>query len=248
MHMTTILAILGALAAGPVPAVQDSVRPVTGHWRYNSRESDQPRRPMPGQADSTGQGPGGMPGGRGGSMGPRPGAMPGGMGPGGPGGMGGGMAPRGGGPPSPEEMQRRVTLMSFAFDAPDTLELEEGSDTFTIVERRRLGPDTLVLPTNWRKVERRLEDDVRVELRSRRQDGRLTVERKVSGAGKLTETYYLARDGTQLFVLVRLEPNQSARGGPPGGPSGGPGGIGEQGEGGERGPQVFRRVYDRAGP
>jgi len=271
--MIILLAVLGALGAAPSVSPQDSlaVRPVTGHWQYNPHESDEPRRRMRGVPDSAlGGMPGGMPpgqeggregGGRegGGSMGP--GGMGGGMG--GMGGMGGGgMRPRGGNAMSPEDMQRRVTLMSFAFEAPQFLDLSESDTSFSVIELLRFGPDSVQLRTNGHKLERRLDENVRVEYRARRQDGRLTVERKVGNAGKVTETYYLSPDRTQLFVLVQLEASQAGRpggmgrGGPPGGEWGGREGSeggergeagerGERGERGEPGPHVWRRVYDR---
>jgi len=255
--MIILLAVVGALSAGPpgFPVAQDSARPVSGHWQYNPRDSDEPRRHARGTTDSTmGMPPDGMSGGRegGGTMGPPPGGMGGGMG--GMGGMGGGgMRPRGGAMPSREDMERRVTLMSLAFEAPQLLDLSESDTAFSVIELLRLGPDTLMLPTNWHKVQRRLNDDVRLEMRAKRQDGRLMIERKVNGAGKVTETYYLSPDRSQLFVLVRLEAEQGAgmHGGGGGyegreGREGGEGGEARQGgEGGERGPRTFRRVYDR---
>jgi len=83
------------------------------------------------------------------------------------------------------------------------------------------GAQPFVLPFG-KKVERKLSDDLNLEAEASWEEGRVVVERSVSGAGSIRETFMPSVDGKRLTVDVEI--------------GGGPGGGFE-----------FQRVYDRAG-
>ena len=237
MILTTILLGAGLQAATPA-GVQDTSRMVSGNWSYDKAESDDRRTLImdrggrdttggPGEVEGRGgrggrsrgegrePGAGGDPAGRGidGGLGGTPG-----MGGGGYGGRRGMGGDRRGGPLAGAFAGRRA-LLGFVFHAPERLELREAGATVELVTD---GRDSVTLPTNGHKVEWRGGDSVKVELRARYVSGRLTVERKVSETGTVTETYYRSPDATQLFVLVRYQPFSESQ------------------------PVLFRRIYDHA--
>ena len=71
-------------------------------------------------------------------------------------------------------------------------------------------------------VERPLDDDLKLKAKAEWDEGRLVVQRNVSGGGGVTETFMPSVDGTRLTVDVEM--------------SGGPGGI------------EFQRVYNHPKP
>jgi len=210
------------MRTAPAPAVpaRDTTTDVSGHWQLNTHDSDDPRSMM--HRDSTGggmEGRRGMGGGRGGGGGGGFGGGYGGGRGGGRGGMGGGGGRMGGGGgASYGDRQARNDLFDLAFQAPTQLDLVDADTTFSLIAD---GADTVVLRTNGHKLKETGDANVSIELRARRRDGRLEVERHVGSAGKITETYFMSPAGDQLFVLVKFEPSMG------------------------RGPVTFRRVYDR---
>src|SRR2546422_3071857 len=229
MRLTTAAALVGmtVLGAGVAAArpAQGQRPDISGRWTFNAAQSDNPRDQMQGR-DSTG-------GDRGGGSGRRGGAYPG-MG-GGRGGFGGGRGGRGGfgggregggggggGGMSEEQRQRMQQTLRLVFQAPAAITIAQTDSTVT------LAPDTgaaLILPSSGKKIrqEATRDGDGDVEIKGRWQGNAFTVERKVSGGGKVTEDYLRSPDGKQLFVIVSFD----------------------NGRGGSRA-ITFRRIYDGA--
>jgi hypothetical protein len=169
--------------------------------------------------------PGG--GGRGGFGGPGGGAG----GEGGRGGFGGGMGGGGTGGPGGREFGRagragagvargQRGTMQLASTAPlllrigltDSTVFLSGTDSVTMRPRMPdstavpmtiVRRDSVLLSLGGKKVKHEYEGN-EIELSARMDGGRLVVERKVSGGGKVTETYFRSREG-KLFVIVKVE-------------------------------------------
>jgi hypothetical protein len=125
---------------------------------------------------------------------------------------------------APSEAQKvaHQELAALALRAPAQLELRESDGTLTVVA------DTaapIALRTDGHKVKWMTADSVKVETNAKWENGRLVVEHAVHGAGKVTYTFYLSPDASELFVAVAVYP-----------------------AGGPARPVPFRRVYDPAGP
>ena len=180
------LALLGGIAA------RAQHPDLSGHWALNPGQSDNPRDMMQGR-DSGGSGPDGRPGGR--------------MGGGGRGGFGGGRGGRGGrgerGGMSDEQRARMRQTMQLVFQAPASLVIAASDSSVTLVAEG----DTVVLPTNGRKVRREAtaEREGAVDIKGHWQGNDFVVERSVSGGGKVTEDYLRSPEGKQLFVIVSFE-------------------------------------------
>jgi len=212
MMLTTLL-LLTTLHA-PLPAPSDTSLTIFGQWQYNKKTSDTPEPYLGGPG---GGGPGGFgPGGAGG----RPGGGSGGGGMGGPppGGPPGG-APRA---PTPAQMSAHRELAALATRAPERLGLSERGDSVALTADSAAA---IALSTNGKKLKWLTADSVKVETRATWENGRLVVQHDIHDAGKVSYTFYLSPDNTQLFVAVRVYPK--------GGPSD---------------PVPFRRVYDPATP
>jgi hypothetical protein len=212
------LALTAGLSAVP-PAPPDTARTIFGQWHYNRSLSDEQHAYVGTQGEGFAGGYGGGPMGGGGSRG--------GGGMGGNGGGGEGMHPHGGPPPggirTPSDAQKAAhqELVALALRAPAKLELRESDGTLTVVA------DTaapIALRTDGHKVKWMTADSVKVETNAKWEYGRLVVEHDVHGAGKVTYTFYLSPDASELFVAVAVYPT-----------------------GGPTRPVPFRRVYDPAG-
>ena len=178
-----------APAGAPTPTPTSAVKPrpsIMGDWRLNRDESDDPRKKM---QDSRGSG-----GGR------RGGVHMGGPGMGGPG-MGGG--PYGGrrgmgGNESDEDRQRMQEIVA----ASSTLTLAEAkknveTDIFDDQQRKQ------ALFTDGRKPQK--SKDLNYQEVTAHWDGnRLVTDEKSPSGNKISRTYELSYDGTQLYETVRL--------------------------------------------
>jgi len=123
---------------------------------------------------------------------------------------------------SEEQRQRMQQTLRLVFQAPAAITIAQTDSTVT------LAPDTgaaLILPSSGKKIrqEATRDGDGDVEIKGRWQGNAFTVERKVSGGGKVTEDYLRSPDGKQLFVIVSFD----------------------NGRGGSRA-ITFRRIYDGA--
>lgn len=185
------------LTTGPARAQQ---RPdLSGTWRLNDRESDNPRDKLRGGFHPGGRGgsfPGGGGGGRGGGFpgGGRRGGFGGRQG--GPGGFPGGGPGEGGpgedagGPGRFERMQEHYRTLRIRHVEP-ALEVEYGDqrgETFY---------------TDGRKVKRDTGERGLVEVQAKWKDARVVVERE-TGRGKATETFELAPGGQRLIVTSKI--------------------------------------------
>ncbi|HVH69476.1 MAG TPA: hypothetical protein VM716_16545 [Gemmatimonadales bacterium] len=63
----------------------------------------------------------------------------------------------------------------------------------------------LVLSSDGRKIKQKVDGGGDIEIKGRWQGNDFVVERKVSGAGKVTEDYLLSQDKKQLFVIVNVQ-------------------------------------------
>lgn len=165
---------------------------LSGHWALNQAQSENPRDMIPDRDSSGGRMRGGERGGRGGFGGRR-------------GGFGGGRGGYrgGGGGMSDEQRARMRQTMDLVYTAPASLVIVAADTSVTLVAEG----DTLVLPTNGRKIRREAarEGEGAVDIKGRWQGNDLVVERSVSGGGKVTEDYLRSADGKQLFVIVSYD-------------------------------------------
>ena len=101
---------------------------------------------------------------------------------------------------SDEQRARMRQTMQFVWNAPASLAVVVGDSTVTLVA----AGDTLVLPSNGRKVHRAAaeQDEGAVDITGKWQGNDFVVERKVSGGGHVTEDYMRASQGKQLYVIV----------------------------------------------
>lgn len=180
-----------AVTARPVRASEAKpAKPdLSGTWRLNEKESDNPRDKM---REGLRRGPRGG-GFGGGGMGGRGGGPMGGRGdgfPGGSPGMGGPPDGMGGGPGGFERMRERFRTLTVRHKDP-VLKVEYGDES----------DDTFY--TDGRKVKR---EDERgwVEVQTKWKDGRVVVERD-AGRGKATETLELSADRKKLIVTTKME-------------------------------------------
>ncbi len=116
---------------------------------------------------------------------------------------------------SPEAMR---AMRQLAQTTPTRIDI---ALTDSLVTVTYAGREPWVLPFG-KTVERPLDDDLKLEAKAEWDEGRLVVQRNVSGGGGVTETFMPSVDGTRLTVDVEM--------------SGGPGGI------------EFQRVYNHPKP
>jgi hypothetical protein len=202
----------GQAPAGPLPAAQPQppsspeaqarpqeqqsapVKPRTsimGAWKLNQDESDDPRKKVQ-DARSAG---GGQGGGRGGVRMGIPG-----MG-GGP--WGGGGRRGGGGGESDDDRQRMQEVMT----ASRSLTVAEARkdvevDVFDDQDRKT------AIFTDGRKVQKS-KDNTNQEIAARWDGNRLVTDEKTPSGKKMSRTYELSYDGTQLYETVRLTRGRS---------------------------------------
>lgn len=171
---------------------------LSGHWAWNQGQSDNPRDMM--QSRDSGGGSGQRMRGGGGGGGGR-----GGFGRGGRGGFGGGGGGYrgGGGEMSDAQRARMRQTMDLAFNAPASLVIAVADSALTLVT----DGDTLVVPSNGRKVHRNAtqDGDGAVDFKGRWQGNDFVLERSVSGGGKVIEDYLRSAEGKQLFVIVSFD-------------------------------------------
>jgi hypothetical protein len=185
--MAIRIVISGLVLLGAVPATTAlGQRPdLTGHWIYNSAQSDNPRDQLRGR-DSSGET------GRGGGFGDKKGGT-------GFGGGGGDFGARGWGGMNEEMRDRMRQTIQLAFDPPRALNISQTDATVTFVVD---GADTLTLRTDGHKFKQKIEGAGDIEARAQWQGNDLVVDRSVSGGGQVVEDYLRSRDGKQLFVVV----------------------------------------------
>lgn len=191
-----MLTLLVLASAAPASAVDDKNKPkpappnISGRWRLNKSQSDDPREKMR-QAMSRGDFPGG-PGGGGPGGRPHSDGFPGGPPPGAEGGGFPGGPPPGGRPPG-------------GMAAAEALEIVQGDGELTINET---GSSEVVrtrtINTDGRKSEQSTPGG-RAEVKGKWKGTKLVVEIKPERGGKLTETYELAPSGGQLYVTTKIE-------------------------------------------
>lgn len=221
MNPTTVIVFAVATLVGGMSRMPAAAqRPdLSGHWTYNTGQSDNPRSMMQ-QRDSAGGDRGGSPGfggggGRGGFGGGRGGF---GGGRGGGGGFGRGGRGGRGADMTDEQRQRMRQTMDLAFRPPAALTIVASDSTLTF---KSDSGAALVLYGDGRKLKQSVDGGGDVEIKAHWQGNDFVVERKVSGGGKVTEDYLRSQDGKQLYVIVSFD--------------------------GGRGRSIdFRRVYDTA--
>lgn len=168
-------------------------RNLSGSWKLNRDESDDPRKKM---QESRGANRGG------GGGGPYGGGRRGGVGfPGG----GGGRGPyggRGGGGQSDEDRQRMQELFRPA-DALTIAQKKEAEINLTDDSGRKR-----IFCTDGRKLEKSKDVSVQ-EIAAHWDEYRLISEEKGPRGGKITRTLELAPDGQQLYETLRVERSRS---------------------------------------
>ena len=202
----------GQAPAGPLPAAQPQppsspearpqeqqsapVKPRTsimGAWKLNQDESDDPRKKMQDARNAGGGQGGGQGGGRGGVRMGIPG-----MGGGPYGGRRGG-----GGSESDEDRQRMQEVMT----ASRSLTVAEAKkdvevDVFDDQERKT------AIFTDGRKLQKS-KDNTNQEIAARWDGNRLVTDEKTPSGQKMSRTYELSYDGTQLYEMLRLTRGRS---------------------------------------
>jgi hypothetical protein len=196
--------------AGPLPAAPPQAPPSTtanppnqqpqtetrtsifGQWKLNQDESDDPRKKLQDASTSRGNG---TRGGSGVSIGGFPGIGV------GHGGYGGG---RGG--ESDEERQRTQSVIAPA-------------NSLTLAQKNAKDPEVDLLDdlnrkraffTDGRKLEKPdAKDDSYQEIAAHWDGSRLVTDEKSPHGGKMSRTFELSYDGTQLFETVRLTMGRS---------------------------------------
>jgi hypothetical protein len=175
-------------------------RNLSGSWKLNRDESDDPQKKIQESRGANGGGGGGGPygGGRRGGV-----SFPGG-GVGFPGG-GGGHGPyggHGGSGQSNEDRQRMQELLRPADSLTITQKKDAEIDLTDDSSRKR------VFYTDGRKLEK--SNDVSVqEVAAHWDEYRLVSEEESSHGGKITRTLELAPDGQQLYETLRMDRSQS---------------------------------------
>lgn len=197
--------------AGPLPAAPPQTPPaasaqpqiqqpaaerrtsIIGQWKLNRDDSDDPRKKME-QASNDG-------GSRRGGSGVHLGVGIPGVGVGGPGGYGGG---RGG--LSDEERQRMEAVIAPANSL--TLSQKEPKDPevdLTDDQSRKVA-----LFTDGRKVQKSTsKDENNQEISARWEGSRLVTDEKGPHGGKMSRTFELSYDGTQLYETIHLTTGRS---------------------------------------
>jgi hypothetical protein len=185
----------------PQPKVEAPLPPraphdLTGAWKLNRDESDDPRKVM----QQRGGGNGGSGGG-----GRQRGGYPGGGYPGGGYPRGGSRGPGGGmGGESDEDRQR----MQDVFRPPDflTVTQKDGEVDFTDDRNHKR-----VFYTDGRKV-KKSKDAANEEFSAKWDDNRLVSEDKISNGRKIVRTIEVASSGRYLYETVRVENGRSGGG------------------------------------
>jgi hypothetical protein len=203
MHNTgrTLLLSTAILSAGAALLALDLPN-LSGHWQLNQDASDDPSKVLQNShSDSSGGGGGGGMGGGGGR---------GGHGRGGGGGRGGSRSSGG------DAAGGRADF----FEAVTSLNIEHHEPQVTITDAA--GRERTIY-TDGRKTEEEHSHGGTTAVTASWKDGHLEVVSKPETGGKITETYAVAADGSQLTVTTKVE-------------------------GGHNGSFTIRRVYDVAKP
>ena len=167
------------LAAASFGFAQSSL---SGHWKLDEKESDNPREKFAEAMRHEDRGPGGGPG------------RPPGEGGGGFGGRPGGFGNR---PGSDEDRSNRMKMM----EAPLELTIADQDPEFRIIDNS--GVDTTFY-TDGRKTEKELEKGRKVVSTAHRDEDSVVVETQAPNGGKITRTYELSPDAQHLFVKLRI--------------------------------------------
>ncbi len=107
-----------------------------------------------------------------------------------------------------EQRHRMQQTLGLVLQAPATFTISQTDSTVTFA------PDTgvaLILPADGKKVRQTAtrDGDGEVDIKGHWQGNAFTVERRVSGGGKVTEDYLRSQDGKQLFVIVNFDNGRS---------------------------------------
>jgi hypothetical protein len=207
----TALWAVRLMLAGTVIAPAVEMPNLTGTWQLNKDASDDAQKAMKEAraAESRGGGGGGGMGGGGGGMGGR-----GGHGGGGGGGMGGGRGSHG------DSGSQSSSGNGDWFGALDTLVIQHGEPSLTITDA---AGRVHALYTDGRKTEEERSHGGTTSVTATWKDGHLEVVSRPENGSKITETYSVTADRSQLTVVTKIE--------------------------GSRGPAfTIRRVYDAVQP
>jgi hypothetical protein len=112
---------------------------------------------------------------------------------------GGGRRYRGAGSDDLARMRQTVDLVRTA---PERLRISPDARTLTLIDSA--GAE-VVWPIDGKKVSETLAGGATVERRVRWKGDALVIERKVSGGGKVIETFRLGLGGTRLLVFVEVD-------------------------------------------
>ena len=197
--------------AGPLPAAQPQTPPastakpedqqpavekrtsIIGLWRVNRYDSDDPRKKMEQASNDAGR--------RGGGSGVPMGLGIPGVGLGGPGGYGGG---RGGA--SEQEQQR----LQAAITPANSLTLAQKDPKDPQVDLTDDQNRKYALFTDGRKIEKpSSKDDSYQEISAHWEGTRLVTDEKSPHGGKMSRTFELSYDGTQLYETIHLTTGRS---------------------------------------
>lgn len=202
-NTTLVLALAAAVAAAPPLAAVDLPN-LSGAWQLNKDQSDDPQKVM--QDARSSDGGGGRSGGFSG------------------GGMGGGMGRHHGGGGSRGGSGDSSSSGSGGFDerqaALETLQIDHKDPSLSITDA---AGRARTLYTDGRKTEEEHSYGGTTAVTASWKDGHLEVVSKPESGAKITETYAVAADHSQLTVTTKVE-------------------------GGRRGSYTIRRVYDAAKP
>jgi hypothetical protein len=178
---TLIFAALAGAVTVALQAQTDRTGTLTGAWTLNKDLTEDPMKLMENMMAGDHGGGGG---------GHRP--------PAGFGGHGGGGS-RGGA--TPEQMRAMRARIIEVLEAPAKLTILEGDGTVTLTADD--GRARRLMVNN--KREKRPVDNRMVDVRTKRDDGRLVTEMWLDDGMKLTETYAVSADRRQLQVSLKLE-------------------------------------------
>jgi hypothetical protein len=186
----------------PKPAVQPRTS-IFGVWKLDQDESDDPRKKMQ-EARSQTQNNGGYGGNRRMGGGYPGGGYPGGGYPGGGGGGGPYGGRRGGQQNESDEDRQR---MAEVINPSNTLTVAEAKrnvevDLFDDAQHKR------ALFTDGRKVQKSKDANYQ-EIPAHWDDKRLVTDEKSPRGGKMSRTYELSSDGTQLYETLRMTTGRS---------------------------------------
>jgi hypothetical protein len=100
-----------------------------------------------------------------------------------------------------EQRDRMEQTIELALDAPVSLTILQTPSTIAFAAEG----DTLVLPTDGRKLKQTADGRGDVEVKTSIQGNDLVIQRKVDRGGTVTTEYLRSQDGKQLYMVVAFE-------------------------------------------